>query len=150
MKKSKIEPDIAGLLDKMQQQLVFLEKKIDTLIQKASEKPFEPQRNANPVPRHSHPTERQGPSFHHPKQYHRAICADCKKECEVPFRPTGDRPVYCKECFSKRKAGASFKERHDNKPREEAFVPRRDFGAKERRPRRHPGEKKANFRKRKK
>jgi CxxC-x17-CxxC domain-containing protein len=38
-----------------------------------------------------------------PRQMHKATCADCKKECEVPFKPSGDRPVYCKECFSKRK-----------------------------------------------
>jgi CxxC-x17-CxxC domain-containing protein len=38
-----------------------------------------------------------------PREMHKATCADCKKECEVPFKPTGDRPVYCKECFSKRK-----------------------------------------------
>jgi CxxC-x17-CxxC domain-containing protein len=32
---------------------------------------------------------------------HKTICGDCGKECEVPFRPTGDRPVYCSDCFSK-------------------------------------------------
>ncbi len=30
---------------------------------------------------------------------HKTICAECKKECEVPFRPNGDKPVYCKDCF---------------------------------------------------
>lgn len=30
---------------------------------------------------------------------HRAICSDCGNECEVPFRPTGDKPVYCSDCF---------------------------------------------------
>ena len=40
-----------------------------------------------------------------PREMHKAICAECKKECEVPFKPSGDRPVYCKECFSKRKGG---------------------------------------------
>jgi CxxC-x17-CxxC domain-containing protein len=30
---------------------------------------------------------------------HKTICSKCSKECEVPFRPTGNRPVYCKECF---------------------------------------------------
>ncbi|MAG26156.1 hypothetical protein CMI47_11395, partial [Candidatus Pacearchaeota archaeon] len=26
----------------------------------------------------------------------------CKKECEVPFKPTeGGRPVYCRDCFQK-------------------------------------------------
>jgi len=38
-----------------------------------------------------------------PKEMHKATCAGCKKDCEVPFKPSGDRPVYCKECFSKRK-----------------------------------------------
>lgn len=37
------------------------------------------------------------------KEKHKAICAECNKECEVPFKPSGDRPVYCKDCFSKRK-----------------------------------------------
>jgi CxxC-x17-CxxC domain-containing protein len=38
-----------------------------------------------------------------------AICADCHKVCEVPFRPSEDRPVYCKECFAKRRCGGSGK-----------------------------------------
>ena len=38
-----------------------------------------------------------------PREMHKATCADCKKECEVPFKPREDRPVYCKECFSKRR-----------------------------------------------
>lgn len=38
-----------------------------------------------------------------PREFHKATCSDCGKECEVPFKPSGDRPVYCKDCFSKRK-----------------------------------------------
>jgi CxxC-x17-CxxC domain-containing protein len=38
-----------------------------------------------------------------PREMFKATCADCKKECEVPFKPREDRPVYCKECFAKRK-----------------------------------------------
>ena len=40
-----------------------------------------------------------------PREMFKATCADCQKECEVPFKPSGDRPVYCKECFAKRKGG---------------------------------------------
>ena len=40
-----------------------------------------------------------------PREMHKAVCADCKKECEVPFKPREDRPVYCKDCFSKHKDG---------------------------------------------
>ena len=35
---------------------------------------------------------------------HKAVCSDCKKDCEVPFKPTEGRPVYCKECYPKLKA----------------------------------------------
>ena len=38
-----------------------------------------------------------------PREMHKTTCSECKKECEVPFKPSGDRPVFCKECFSKRK-----------------------------------------------
>lgn len=30
---------------------------------------------------------------------HKAICSKCGQECEVPFRPTGDKPVFCSNCF---------------------------------------------------
>jgi CxxC-x17-CxxC domain-containing protein len=38
-----------------------------------------------------------------PREMHKATCADCGKETEVPFVPSGDRPVYCQECFQKHK-----------------------------------------------
>lgn len=38
-----------------------------------------------------------------PREMHKAICADCKQDCEVPFKPTAGKPVYCKECYSKHK-----------------------------------------------
>jgi len=34
-----------------------------------------------------------------PREMHKAICSDCGKECEVPFKPTVDKPVRCRECF---------------------------------------------------
>jgi len=31
-------------------------------------------------------------------------CADCGKEItELPFEPSGDRPLYCRECQAKRR-----------------------------------------------
>ncbi|MCZ7372246.1 MAG: hypothetical protein Q8P40_04170 [Nitrospirota bacterium] len=38
-----------------------------------------------------------------PREMHKATCADCGKETEVPFKPSGDRPVYCQECYQKHK-----------------------------------------------
>ncbi len=40
-------------------------------------------------------------------QMFNATCAKCHKPCEVPFRPSGDRPVYCNYCFGKNKIGSS-------------------------------------------
>ena len=36
-----------------------------------------------------------------PREMHKATCADCGKECEVPFKPDGSRPVYCQDCYKK-------------------------------------------------
>ena len=38
-----------------------------------------------------------------PREMHDAVCAQCGKDTQVPFRPSGDRPVYCSDCFSKQK-----------------------------------------------
>ncbi len=37
-----------------------------------------------------------------PREMHKAVCSECKKECEVPFKPTEGKPVYCRDCFQKR------------------------------------------------
>ncbi|MDH4335092.1 MAG: zinc-ribbon domain containing protein [Chloroflexota bacterium] len=34
-----------------------------------------------------------------PREMFDATCARCSKETQVPFRPTGARPVYCSDCF---------------------------------------------------
>jgi CxxC-x17-CxxC domain-containing protein len=36
-----------------------------------------------------------------------AVCAECGSETQVPFQPSGDRPVYCRNCFQARKAVSS-------------------------------------------
>jgi len=41
----------------------------------------------------------RGPSG--PREMHKATCSDCGNECEVPFKPTEGRPVYCRDCFQK-------------------------------------------------
>jgi CxxC-x17-CxxC domain-containing protein len=52
------------------------------------------------------------------RKMHKAVCDECKKECEVPFEPTEGKPVLCQECFSKsRDNRSSFK--RDFSPRQE-------------------------------
>lgn len=33
-------------------------------------------------------------------EMHQATCAHCNKACEVPFRPNGKKPVFCRDCFA--------------------------------------------------
>lgn len=33
-----------------------------------------------------------------------AVCSSCGKETTVPFQPTGDKPVYCRDCYQSRRS----------------------------------------------
>jgi len=35
------------------------------------------------------------------REMHKAVCDKCGKDCEVPFKPSSDKPIYCSECFNK-------------------------------------------------
>lgn len=53
------------------------------------------------------------------RQMHKAICSKCGKECELPFRPTGERPVFCSDCFKKDNGSSSsgrFESRDHRRP----------------------------------
>jgi len=41
-------------------------------------------------------------------EMHPAKCDKCGKECEVPFKPTQGKPIYCNDCFKdkSREAGS--------------------------------------------
>ena len=41
--------------------------------------------------------------FSGPREMSKAICAECQTECEVPFKPTEGKPVYCRACYAKRR-----------------------------------------------
>jgi CxxC-x17-CxxC domain-containing protein len=41
-----------------------------------------------------------GQSTGAPRQSYEAVCAECGTATTVPFRPRGDRPVYCRGCFT--------------------------------------------------
>ena len=34
-----------------------------------------------------------------PREMHDAKCAECGKDCKVPFKPREGKPVYCRDCF---------------------------------------------------
>jgi CxxC-x17-CxxC domain-containing protein len=55
-----------------------------------------------------------------PLKMYRAVCADCGRNCEVPFMPNGKKPVLCTDCFGgngDRGGRSDFKDR----------APRREF-----------------------
>ncbi|MFA5431818.1 MAG: CxxC-x17-CxxC domain-containing protein [Candidatus Paceibacterota bacterium] len=52
-----------------------------------------------------------------PEMYE-AICSDCGKRCEVPFKPTGEKPVYCSSCFTNHGGASRSDSRSDRGDRE--------------------------------
>ena len=36
------------------------------------------------------------------REMFQATCGQCGQIAEVPFQPRGDKPVYCRDCFSSR------------------------------------------------
>ena len=51
------------------------------------------------------------------REFFKATCSSCHKSCEVPFRPSGDKPVFCRECFAEKDQGSerSFSGRNENR-----------------------------------
>jgi CxxC-x17-CxxC domain-containing protein len=115
--------DIMSVLVKIQDRLVSLESKIDALAGKGSPSRLlystPPQEKVQrPVHADQGNAGRQENRNNRVRPMFKAICADCNKECEVPFKPSGDRPVYCQGCFSRRKAGNSLRTGMDSRPKE--------------------------------
>jgi CxxC-x17-CxxC domain-containing protein len=60
--------------------------------------PCRAERKKNNVGRDRGPQDKgQGP-----KEFFPIKCSECGVDTEVPFKPRGDRPVYCLSCFRKR------------------------------------------------
>ena len=38
-----------------------------------------------------------------PREMFTATCSSCGREAQVPFQPTSGKPVYCTDCFSRRR-----------------------------------------------
>ncbi len=38
------------------------------------------------------------------RQMHDVVCASCNRPTQVPFKPSSDRPVYCRDCFSSQRS----------------------------------------------
>ncbi len=71
--------------------------------------------------------ERAGGPEGNRREMFKATCAECGKSCEVPFRPSGDRPVYCKDCFQQM-GGPVGQDRGNSGNRSDRAVPN-NFGS---------------------
>jgi CxxC-x17-CxxC domain-containing protein len=62
---------------------------------------------------------------------HSATCGSCGASCEVPFKPTGSRPVLCNKCFKRDDRDDDHFARNDRRPAPSSFggdKRRSDFG----------------------
>lgn len=113
-------PDLVAVMGKFLERIESLEKKTDVLTARVSSLPSELRQIVQGVrPSGSQPVSGQGTrpeQGSREKVLYEAVCADCRKNCKVPFRPSGDRPVYCPECFAIRKAGHAPKDILNIKP----------------------------------
>ncbi|MFC1623081.1 CxxC-x17-CxxC domain-containing protein, partial [Patescibacteria group bacterium] len=52
-------------------------------------------------------------------EMHKVVCSKCGDNCEVPFKPTTDKPLFCSKCFGEKSGGDSRgRDRfNDRKPR---------------------------------
>ncbi len=54
------------------------------------------------------PSREERAVFDDKKNMFNAVCANCGKNTTVPFKPDPTRPVYCKDCFSKKQQKSSM------------------------------------------
>ncbi len=66
------------------------------------EKGFENEPHRCPDCRAARKRARNNRGFGQEREMHEAICAECGVTTTVPFKPTGERPVYCRDCFQSR------------------------------------------------
>jgi CxxC-x17-CxxC domain-containing protein len=50
----------------------------------------------------------------HAKQTFSAVCSECGNQCEVPFQPKADKPVFCQKCWSTHKPARPHSHRPKN------------------------------------
>ena len=55
-------------------------------------------------------------TFRKELEMHTAVCDRCGKRCEVPFRPSWSKPVYCSDCFRK---GENFESKSPDQNKKE-------------------------------
>ena len=66
------------------------------------EKGFENEPQRCPDCRAAYKQQRRGGYGNAQREMFPAVCAECGKSTTVPFRPTDEKPVYCKDCYQQK------------------------------------------------
>ncbi len=66
----------------------------DQPVEEVAKEPVVQEPSAAPAPAG---TDQQG------RQLYDVKCSECGKDTQVPFKPSGDRPVYCRDCYMQKK-----------------------------------------------
>ena len=54
----------------------------------------------------------------HSNETHKTTCDGCHAPCEVPFKPNGKKPVYCRNCYKGKETTTSFTGQPFSRPTE--------------------------------
>jgi len=49
------------------------------------------------------------------REMYSAVCDECGQKCEVPFKPSNDKPIYCSDCFAKKEKGRDRESKGNNR-----------------------------------
>ncbi len=98
------------ILARIEAQIIALDRKVDALMMRSSSKPVERERSSY--------SSRGFDSHQKGKMMHKAVCSECGNQCDIPFKPIGNRPVFCSECFAKQQSDGPSESRFDKKPRD--------------------------------
>jgi len=106
-KKFKSSNDTAVMMNQIQEQLAVMNEKLDSFMTKSLTELAQALANSKPAPRPHvqapSPAIRPQNDFRPQRQMYAIVCFECGKDTEIPFKPSGNRPVYCPECFAARK-----------------------------------------------
>jgi len=98
------------VLARIEAQIIALDKKVEALMMRSSPQPMERERSS--YSSRGYDPHQKG------KAMHKAVCSECGQACEIPFKPSGDRPVFCSQCFAQHQNEGSGESRFDKKPRD--------------------------------
>ena len=73
------------------------EKAEEAAPQPAADQPASPSQGG-PAPQADAPAQAGG-TDQHGRQLFDVTCSSCGNKAQVPFKPSGDRPVYCRDCY---------------------------------------------------